>query len=741
MISNNILSQNLNDAVTLQQFFAAFGYGPNDTIWLRRFHDRDKTQPPCNMQMTPRALDESKRSILALNQGGYGIFFTVNPGGTKKAQIIKVVAHFMEIDPDEDELQQVEAGTVTMDTLLQKQIAKLQQFPLEPSIIVRTWKSLHVYWLVLEGQIERFEGIQRQLIQLFGSDPSIKDASRVMRVPGFYHMKHDPVLVKLIKFDPELVYTQDQLQQVLPPVKPKDSGADQLTKQQVQQTLDELGELVERDQSVRYVLRFLAAHDINVLGQKETPERSIMLAVRCPWEAEHTTPAGLWDSVIIIFRSGIIRYDCKHAHCEGRTWTQYKAFYDPDGQRIDEGYAAHKEAQGAADPDADETETRTLAAIFGEGAVVNVNADLHEPVPEKQWIVEGLCTKGECAIVSGSSKSGKSYLMTNLAITIASGGLWLGRFPCTKSRVLYLNGENQIDDARARFHAVFNAMGADPDQCEQITMICADGAMRTIQSLKKCLIAEITDHNYGVVLLDPMYCFYKGSEIDEADAKGFVSCIKDVCRETGAVVFCVHHHSKGAAMYKNASSRASGSGMLQRAFSTLLDISEVNDKDTELPEGQRGYEFTGQPRQAAGFQINLIFDFPLWRADTQGLLPGNARNRGQTAAARANNKNIAKAADIRRAMPDILKRAFKAHAKHDAEGDYVTVGDVVLEFEDLGVSISERSIERKLDDGVDGYMRDPKPGQRRYVRKAEFVPAAESIVPDVWLPEAPDNEP
>ena len=387
--------------------------------------------------------------------------------------------------------------------------------------------------------------------------------------------------------------------------------------------------------------------------------------------------------------------------------------------------------------------TQSLEAIFGQSAVVNVLEDAKEDIPEKQWIIEGLCTRGECAILSGASKSGKSYLMTNLAVTAATGGLWLGRFQCKKSRVLYLNGENEINDARARFHAVFNATGVRPEECDQITMLCADGSMRPIQDLRECLVGEIIHNHYDLIVLDPLYCFYRGSEIDEQDAKGFVSAIKGICRDTGAVIFCVHHHSKGAAIYRNASSRASGSGMLQRAFSTLLDVSEV--ECDELPEGQHGFEFSGQPRQAASFKMNLIFDYPVWRYDTQGLLTDNAHNKARTQAARNSNKCNQKAAMVKDMLPKVLSDTFADKAKQDQYGEYITVGDVVEAFSEAGTDVSERSIGRKLEDGIDGFTRDIRPGMRRYIRRKEFCPAADSILPEPWktgsapvAPVAPD---
>lgn len=91
----------------------------------------------------------------------------------------------------------------------------ISKFPLEPSIIVQTKKSLHVYFLIKNGKVEKFRGIQKKLAKHFNGDGSCINESRVMRVPGFYHCKEDPVRVKCIKFNPNLFYTQEDLEREL----------------------------------------------------------------------------------------------------------------------------------------------------------------------------------------------------------------------------------------------------------------------------------------------------------------------------------------------------------------------------------------------------------------------------------------------------------------------------------------------------------------------------------------------
>jgi regulatory protein RepA len=59
-------------------------------------------------------------------------------------------------------------------------------------------------------------------------------------------------------------------------------------------------------------------------------------------------------------------------------------------------------------------------------------------------LIEGVVRVGHIMMISGASKSGKSFLLIELAIALSEGTKWLG-FQCKKSKLLYVNLE--IDPA------------------------------------------------------------------------------------------------------------------------------------------------------------------------------------------------------------------------------------------------------------------------------------------------------
>lgn len=169
-------------------------------INIRIFSDKKGTGfKGKNLSFNINDFQSKSKVLMAHNEANRGIFFVVNSGGNSDRKINKINAQFFECD--------------TLS--LEEQLENISKFPLEPSIIVQTKKSLHVYFLIKNGKVEKFRDIQKKLAKHFNGDGSCINESRVMRVPGFYHCKEEPVRVKCIKFNPNLFYTQEDLEREL----------------------------------------------------------------------------------------------------------------------------------------------------------------------------------------------------------------------------------------------------------------------------------------------------------------------------------------------------------------------------------------------------------------------------------------------------------------------------------------------------------------------------------------------
>ena len=148
-----------------------------------------------------KSIEEELRRHNSMNRA---VSFVVNYGGHDDKSITRINAQFVEMD----------------NCSFDEQQKKVDDFSLPPSMIIKTQKSLHVYWFMNESaEVSRFRDIQNALAKHFDGDPMCVNESRAMRLPGFMHCKKDvPVEVTCICFHPERKYSQDQLTAVLPEI-------------------------------------------------------------------------------------------------------------------------------------------------------------------------------------------------------------------------------------------------------------------------------------------------------------------------------------------------------------------------------------------------------------------------------------------------------------------------------------------------------------------------------------------
>ena len=80
---------------------------------------------------------------------------------------------------------------------------------LPPSLSVETSpRRGHHYWLLEPGEpLDAFGAAQRQLAAYYGSDGAISDLGRVLRLAGFYNMKGEPFLVRVVRASPDRRYS------------------------------------------------------------------------------------------------------------------------------------------------------------------------------------------------------------------------------------------------------------------------------------------------------------------------------------------------------------------------------------------------------------------------------------------------------------------------------------------------------------------------------------------------------
>ena len=180
-------------------------YNPDDIVNIRIFSDRNDPlfAKGKNIEVVAAQFSTKEELLKEHNANFRAITVVVNTGGRSDKDITKINAQFMEKD----------------DIPIEEQKKLIDAFPLKPSMIIKTRKSLHTYWFMKNAKVELFKPIQHALVEYFGADSNCENESRAMRLPGFNHCKQEPIEVECISFHPELRYTQEELMKYLPEIK------------------------------------------------------------------------------------------------------------------------------------------------------------------------------------------------------------------------------------------------------------------------------------------------------------------------------------------------------------------------------------------------------------------------------------------------------------------------------------------------------------------------------------------
>jgi len=160
--------------------------GGDEEFTFQTFADKDSN--PTLARVFHGTLEQHADTLIELNKCGAGIFVMINRGdgiiheGSKtcraKSNVTAVRSIFIDLDENGQEL---------LDAVMKSEIL--------PSIVVESSRGkYHCYWQVKNCLLEEFTRTQSALATRYQSDPAVKDISRVMRLPGFYHQKGEAVM-------------------------------------------------------------------------------------------------------------------------------------------------------------------------------------------------------------------------------------------------------------------------------------------------------------------------------------------------------------------------------------------------------------------------------------------------------------------------------------------------------------------------------------------------------------------
>ncbi len=160
------------------RFFDVLTGSKADPLTFQFFPDKNKNSGKASFRHLKRS--PAYAFLHKKQKQGCGVYVMVNAGdgkGRSKKNVVKVRALFVDLDGSPWE----PAATSL------KPHMRIESSP-------GRW---HLYWLVKDCSLSQFKPIQQAIAKKFNGDKSCCDLPRVLRVPGFFHLKKEPVMTKL----------------------------------------------------------------------------------------------------------------------------------------------------------------------------------------------------------------------------------------------------------------------------------------------------------------------------------------------------------------------------------------------------------------------------------------------------------------------------------------------------------------------------------------------------------------
>lgn len=167
----------------------------------------------------------------------------------------------------------------------------------------------------------------------------------------------------------------------------------------------------------------------------------------------------------------------------------------------------------------------------------------------EDWIIRDIIPRGEAALIVGPPKSGKTWALLDLAISVAMGVAWLGSLENTMrspARVLVLAFEDGQRRLRKRIWELARAHGITPnDETLQRNLVVSREPLRLPDAgEQRAFAAELKAWRPALVLVDNLTRVMLGDQNAIKDAKRFADVWCQLGTDVGASMTFLHHTAK-----------------------------------------------------------------------------------------------------------------------------------------------------------------------------------------------------
>lgn len=246
-----------------------------------------------------------------------------------------------------------------------------------------------------------------------------------------------------------------------------------------------------------------------------------------------------------------------------------------------------------------------------------------KPVPERDWLVPGICVRGGATLLNGDGGVGKSLLCLQLQTAAALGMPWLGiQTPRAGTRSIGIYCEDEPDELHRRqadvcryyscemrdLHDKVIMMSRVGEANALMTFNRRDGGTGTITNFFRQIEALIASRDIELVIIDTAADTFGGNEIDRESVRTFVQRLRGWALETRGTVLITQHPSVSGMASGAGSSGSTGWNNSVRSRVYLTQPKRVDDDGDEIPTNERFLKFMKSNYGPKGAKLRLAWE-------------------------------------------------------------------------------------------------------------------------------------
>lgn len=243
-------------------------------------------------------------------------------------------------------------------------------------------------------------------------------------------------------------------------------------------------------------------------------------------------------------------------------------------------------------PLAEEEVERTVKSIYDKEAqksatrrieLVTFADILRMPQDTTPAIIEGVLNKGEAALITGPAGIGKSTMILDLCMALASAQPFMGEYAiATPHQMLLIQAENTLKTTQERLVRLTQDLPGD-----KITAL--QNIYSPWQNNSPQLIGKIADQNGNktpflqtvedlicqakadVVIFDPLISYHDSPENSNTEMRKALDILTELSIKHALTVILTHHHGK---MYQEGSNMSRGASAIVDWASSILTLTK-----------------------------------------------------------------------------------------------------------------------------------------------------------------------